>query len=286
MRSKLAKKNFMDKARDLSLQHLQPFIEGLRKEVMSEIPADDPKLTKMFVDFENKIYNIMKKLHDEATLMRVKDAEASKPKTSAYSSFWKNKRAKMALATHLKQKRALDAVNEELGKPTYEPRKDFDRNDSPFFSRGLEENHVMPDPPTTAAFATMPKKFEGTLKELCAVAIKNGYARAIGGGSRINFRKRIKDSDYDYDIEYKKDGPFWVMVGGEVRVKYEYAPDIDAFARKLKSAEIQQHKRPDLLPPREDLKTHMDQDIKDEIRYDPDTKKESSKRLPMFMGRK
>jgi hypothetical protein len=267
----IAKKNFMDLAKELSLEHLQPFLEGLRKNVMPLVPTDDPKLHKMFVDTENKIYGIMKKLHDESTLMAVNN-EASKTSTkaAALKAIW------------AKKKKALDAVNEELGKPTYEPRKDFDRNDSPFYSKGTETNLVAPDPPhdpKVGAFEQMPKLFNDSIKELCRVAMNNGYARVVATPAKVNFKKRIEDSGYDYDVEYKKTPEGWKMQGGEVRTKYEFAPDIEMFVRRLKSADIKQHPAPEKLPPRDDIRTHMDQEVKKEIQNDPDLKKEARRSM-------
>lgn len=307
----------MDIAKEKSLEHLQPFLESLRKDIMPNVPTDDVKLTKMFVDVENKIYNIVKKIHDEATLMKVEAESEKTGKKAVAPKGWEKTVKEMkknkdidnpwALAWSMKNKgykphssklltkNALDAVNEELNKPTYEPRKDFDRQDSPFYSKGIEENKVAPDPKRSSiktkrsAFEQMPKKFEGSLRELCEVAIKNGYARATGTPSRINFKKRIEDQNYDYDIEYKKKDGVWEMQGGEVRVKYEFGPDIETFMRKLpkgKEAEIKQHKAPTKLPPREDVRTHMDQEVKKEKENDPDLKKEAKRRLPLYFGRK
>lgn len=299
----------MEIAKEKSLEYLQPFLETLRKDVMPNVPADDVKLTKMFVDVENKVYNIVKKIHDEATMMKVEAESLKTGKKAVAPEGWEKTVKKMkkdkdienpwALAwsmenkgykphnSKLLTKNALDAVNEELGKPTYEPRADFDRNDSPFFSKGLETNSVAPDP-KRSAFEQMPKKFEGSQRELCALAIKNGYVRAVGSPAKINFKKRIEDQNYDYDIEYRKKNDVWEMQGGEVRVKYEYAPDIESYMRKLpkgKEAEIKQHKAPTKLPPRDDVRTHLDQELKNEKENDPDLKKEA-KRLPIFVGRK
>jgi len=179
----------------------------------------------------------------------------------------------------LLSKRALDAVNEELAKPTYDPRKDFDRHDDPFFYRGVEDHNIAPDP-KTSDYKKMPKEFSGSPEELGQLALKNGYFRARGNAHNISFLKRIEDSNYDYEIYYKKIDGVWKMQGGEVRVKYEFAPGIESFIRKTfgKTSEIKQHKAPTKLPPRDENRSRMDQDVKKELDKDPDLVKESSKR--------
>lgn len=183
-------------------------------------------------------------------------------------------------------KRALDQVNIELDQPTYEPRAEFDRQDSPFYSKGLEDNYVK-----SGSFESMPKEFKGSLADLGKLALHNGYKRAVGTKSKVNFRKRIEESDFDYDIEYKLDNGVYKMVGGEVRVKYEFAPDITTFIRKAgskffevakaararKIAEIEMHESPKKLPPRYDLRRRLDEDVKEEINEDPDLDINASK---------
>lgn len=292
-------KKYLEKAKDISIQHLQPFLEGLRKEVFPDIASDDHKGTKMFTDIENKIYDIMKKVSDEADLQKVKENEdmskgASTPEgfEHAVKQMKKNKDIDnpWALAWSMKNKgykphnsrllnkRAMDAVNEELAKPTYEPKTDFDRQDSPFYSKGVEDNKIAPDP-KKSSFEAMPKEFAGSLAELGKLAMKEGYFRARGTSNQVYFLKNVDGSPgYDYEIYYYKDVDKWKMKGGEVRVRKDKAEDIDRFLRKHAStvvAEIKQHKAPTKLPPREDARTHMDQEVKNEMKNDPDMKKES-----------
>lgn len=155
----------------------------------------------------------------------------------------------------LQPKKALDAVNEQLLNQTdqHDPRSE--EWNSPYAAKGTEY-----DPNKTGAAATdsldyikLAEAIAGSLELLARLAPKDGDIKAFAEIGAPDLREFINDAKSQEKNKL-------------------LSKHMGRFRGSRKRAEIAMHEDPKILPPRNDMRSHLDQDVKKELDEDKEFK--------------
>jgi hypothetical protein len=149
---------------------------------------------------------------------------------------------------YLLKKKAMDAMNEALNKPTEYPTADK-TYDHPTWFKGTEPEtikHAAIDD-----YIRLADKIIADMKRLAEIAPKGGDIQALA------------DSD-SQDLQYFVDQVKGTPPGNHMA----------RFRGSVRRAAVEMHNEPRVLPPRNELRSHLDQEVKDELKQE----KEASKR--------
>jgi hypothetical protein len=201
----------------------------------------------------------------------------------------------------LNPKLALDAVNEQLNDPASsdDPRADKDYN-FPFGSKGTEADDMhYGSHEDAAAPQEEGSAWEAKLRQACKLLfeVKNECPDTdISSCADMSAQDLLYFLDDQYHNKAKVgSAPSLVQLAlasvSHIKQAMRRNPDptiaglLDAHCRRVvrtataerrKQAEVEMHKSPDMLPPRQDMRTHLDPEVKAETDaevHDPEIKR-------------
>lgn len=188
-----------------------------------------------------------------------------------------------ALFTRQTAGRAVLAdTNEELARPSVDPRRE--RMDDPEFhtddARNFEPRPVVAgasDRPSGAAlFRRQAKK--GDIYEEVTLTITLNRAAFAEVKPLLEDLQAMGNQGCSRSVIIED----WGKDGGNTTHGFDGdGPSriIDIKVTESKKALVDQHRTPKFAPPREDQRTHLDEEVKRDMENDPDLKKEASGRL-------
>lgn len=191
--------------------------------------------------------------------------------------------SRAALFTRQTAGRAVLAdTNEELARPSVDPRRE--RMDDPEFhtddARNFEPRPVVAgasDRPSGAAlFRRQAKK--GDIYEEVTLTITLNRAALAEVKPLLEDLQAMGNQGCSRGIVIED----WGKDGGNTTHGFDGdGPSriIDIKVTQGKKALVDQHRTPKFAPPREDQRTHLDEEVKRDMENDPDLKKEASGRL-------